>query len=117
MSLRRAVDPIRVRPYAEVSHVQHPLEAHAERLLESEDVVIEPLDGSMDVASGADDHGSSQVRTGARAGKGGEIQPRRPSFGSRKSADLPHAQDASSRIVGHYLGNAGGAGRIRRALT
>src|SRR5690606_17066350 len=52
------VDALRVRPHAEVADMQHPLEAHAERLLEGEDVLEEPIEGSVDVASGADDHGS-----------------------------------------------------------
>jgi hypothetical protein len=53
----RTVDPVRVGPDAEVPDVQHPLEAHAERLLEGEDVLVEPVEGSVDVTGGADDHG------------------------------------------------------------
>jgi len=34
---------------------------HAERLLEGEDVLEEPVEGSVDVAGGADDHGSSTM--------------------------------------------------------
>ncbi len=31
---------------------------HAERLLEGEDVLVEPVEGSVDVSGGADDHAS-----------------------------------------------------------
>jgi hypothetical protein len=57
VALRRPVDAARVRPHAEVADVQHPLEAHTERDLEGEDVFVEPIEGSVDVTGGADDHG------------------------------------------------------------
>ena len=61
MFLGGLVDAGLVRPHAEVADVQHPLEAHAERLLEGEDVLVEPIEGSVDVAGGADDHGSPRL--------------------------------------------------------
>src|SRR5881628_682210 len=44
---RRAVDPLRVRPHAEVADVDDPLEAHAERALEAEDVLVEAVERSV----------------------------------------------------------------------
>jgi hypothetical protein len=40
----------------EVADVKHAIKAHAQGLLEGEDVVVEPIHGSMDVAGGADEH-------------------------------------------------------------
>ena len=44
---RRSVDPVWVGPDAEVTHVEHLGEAHTERCLKSEDVVVKPVHGSM----------------------------------------------------------------------
>src|SRR5690606_25164735 len=50
------VYPVRIRPDAEVADVKDIVETHAERLLEGEDIVVEPIHGSMNVAGGADEH-------------------------------------------------------------
>ena len=53
-----AIDTVGIRPHTEVAHVQHVLEAHAENRFESADVVVQAIEGAMDVAGCADDHGS-----------------------------------------------------------
>jgi hypothetical protein len=66
------VDSGLVRPDTEVADVQHPLETHAERLLEGEDVLVEPIEGSVDVAGGTDDHGlSTMPAVGGSSKRGG----------------------------------------------
>jgi ATP-dependent helicase YprA (DUF1998 family) len=67
MLLGRLVDAIRIGPHAEVANVQHPLEAHAERGLEREDVLVETIHGAMDVAGSADDHDAPVVARNASA--------------------------------------------------
>jgi hypothetical protein len=54
--LGRLVDAVHVGPDTEVADVEHPLEAHAERRLEREDVLVHAVHGPMDVARGADQH-------------------------------------------------------------
>ena len=54
----RTVDAGRGRPDAEVADMEHPRKAHAERLLEGEDLLVEPVDGPVDIAGSANDHGS-----------------------------------------------------------
>lgn len=56
MVARGLVDAPGVRPDPEVANVQDVIEAHAEVRLEREDVEVEPIDGSVDVPSGAEDH-------------------------------------------------------------
>jgi hypothetical protein len=53
---RPGIDAGRVGPDAEVAHVEHPREAHAERILEGEDLVVEPVDGPVDIAGSTDNH-------------------------------------------------------------
>jgi hypothetical protein len=63
------VDAICVRPDAEVADVKHPLEAHPERFLEREDIVVHAIDGAVNVAGSADEHGlrRSMVASAAHA--------------------------------------------------
>ena len=52
----RPVDAIRIRPNAEITHVKYPLKAVPKRVLERKDVVIHPIDGSVDIAGSAKQH-------------------------------------------------------------
>jgi hypothetical protein len=56
MLARGLVYPVGIGPDAEIADVKHVVKAHAQCLLEGEDVVVEPIHGSMDVAGGADEH-------------------------------------------------------------
>lgn len=53
---RRLVDAVGIRPDAEVTHVEHVGEAHAEGSLEREHVVVHAVESAMDVAGSAEDH-------------------------------------------------------------
>ena len=50
VAARRAIAPLRIGPDAEVAHVKDPLEPHAERPLEREDVLVHAVEGTMDIA-------------------------------------------------------------------
>ena len=56
MLTRCLVYVVGIGPDAEVADVKHVIEAHAERCLEGDDVIVEPIHGSMDVAGGANEH-------------------------------------------------------------
>ena len=53
---RSSVDFFRIRPDAEVPDVQYPIEARAESRFECEHVIVEALDGTVNVAGCTDQH-------------------------------------------------------------
>ncbi len=44
-----------IEPDAEIADVEHVVKAYTQRLLEDEDIVVEPVHGSVDVAGGTDE--------------------------------------------------------------
>ena len=52
---RGLVHPIWIGPNAEVADVKHVVKTHAQSALEGEDVIVEPIHGSMDIAGGANE--------------------------------------------------------------
>ncbi len=92
---RGTVDPLRIGPHPEVPDVEHPLEAHPKRPLECEDVVVEPIEGSVRITGGAEEHGAAIMPTpGVTASRFGHARPR----GGASRSDAPTPSPGSQRL-------------------